>query len=301
MVQRSLVIATLMVLGSFSYAHQPKVGKCSFVPENNLRIPAFIEGQGVTETEFNGVIDRAESIYTSVVRNKGAQLIVKRLWDNETVNAQAYRSGSSWYVDMFGGLARHPAMTKDGFALVLCHELGHHLGGAPKIGTRWATNEGQADYYAGLKCLRRVFAADNNSKIIRDRKEVDPTLAKECSNSYKSDQDVAICIRIGYAGLSVATLFKELKKEQQAPRFETPDPKVVVQTDHRHPATQCRLDTYFQGAICTVAISEDVSDNDPDIGTCSEKYFSRGTRPLCWYSPNDRNIHDLELAAEIFR
>ncbi|MDZ4661890.1 MAG: hypothetical protein SGJ18_09775 [Pseudomonadota bacterium] len=299
MVKQNLVIALALAIGSLGSADQSATGKCTFVPENNLRIPAFIEGQGVTQKEFNAVIDRVESIYTSVVSKQGGILAVKRLWENDTVNAQAYRDGQTWYVDMFGGLARYRSMTKDGFTLVLCHELGHQIGGAPKIGTRWASNEGQADYYAGLKCLRQVFALDDNVKLMRAKTNIDPTLAKECAQSYQSAQDIAICTRIGYAGFSVATMFQELKKEQKIPRFDTPDKNVVVRTDHRHPATQCRLDTYVQGAICTVAVSDEVSDNDPNVGTCGEKYFTRGTRPRCWYSATSQDLYE-DMSDEIY-
>ena len=69
---------------------------------------------------------------------------------------------------MFGGLARHKLVTPDGFALVACHEMGHHLGGAPRRGG-WASNEGQSDYYATTKCARRIWAEDNNAAIMQDR------------------------------------------------------------------------------------------------------------------------------------
>jgi Zn-dependent protease with chaperone function len=54
---------------------------------------------------------------------------------------------------MFGGLARDPLVTKDGFSAVICHEIGHHIAGAPRKGFSWASNEGQADYFATTKCL----------------------------------------------------------------------------------------------------------------------------------------------------
>lgn len=88
-----------------------------------------------------------------------------RLW-----NASAQRMGSTWVVNMYGGLARHNEITIDGFALVLCHEIGHHLGGAPKYGgfNTWGTNEGGSDYFATLKCLRRIFQNDDNTKAIEN-------------------------------------------------------------------------------------------------------------------------------------
>jgi len=73
---------------------------------------------------------------------------------------------------MFGGLARHETMTPDGFATVVCHELGHHLGGVPKkfswFGNSWASNEGQADYFGIMKCLRKMFEHEDNVKIVKE-------------------------------------------------------------------------------------------------------------------------------------
>ena len=78
------------------------------------------------------------------------------------MNAFAKQGASTWEVHMYGGLARHQAVTADGFALVVCHELGHHLGGAPQkvdwFGRlRWASNEGQADYWGTAKCFRKLL------------------------------------------------------------------------------------------------------------------------------------------------
>ncbi len=107
-----------------------------FVPENNVKIPVgtkktsrFYSARqqvgGLTEADFNAVIDRAERLYGPVIAQAGGTLQVKRLWTNETVNASAQQFGTSWVVNMFGGLARHAAITQEGFALVICHEIGH--------------------------------------------------------------------------------------------------------------------------------------------------------------------------------
>jgi hypothetical protein len=52
------------------------------------------------------------------------------LWNVPTINAQAWRLGNHLRVTVYGGLARHPAMTACGLSLMLAHETGHHLGGA---------------------------------------------------------------------------------------------------------------------------------------------------------------------------
>lgn len=262
-----------------------KAEKC--IPENDLYIPSFVEGQGVTKAEFNEVIDRVEELYAPVIRRMGGELIVKRLWENGTVNASANRVDNKYFVNMFGGLARHRVMTKDGLALVICHELGHHIGGAPKIGTRWATNEGQSDYFAGLKCLRHVFANQNNVDYVRNL-TADPIAERECAKSFKGQEAQAICVRSAMAGVVAAMMFKELRKEQTSPQFDTPDTSKVEKTFHGHPATQCRMDTYFAGTICPADLNQDPSDRDVNVGVCSRKHGeARGARPLCWYSEDN--------------
>ena len=86
----------------------------------------------MTQETFNAVIDSVETIYAPIVAEYGGRLKVERKWDDGTANAYAQRSGSTYKVSMFGGLARHETITPDGFALVVCHEIGHHIGGAPK-------------------------------------------------------------------------------------------------------------------------------------------------------------------------
>jgi hypothetical protein len=53
-----------------------------------------------------------------------------------------------------------------------------------------------------------------------------------------------------------------------------------------HPPTQCRLDTYLAGSLCTQPVSAAVSDSDVTAGVCTRSGgFTTGFRPLCWYKP----------------
>ena len=283
----------LTLLLAFSLTLSGNVFACSedgssgFLPDNDLFIPAHAKRVGgITEAQFNAVIDKIEAIYAPIVSNMGGRLIINRKWNDGTVNANATRLGG-WNVNMFGGLARHEAITEDGFALVLCHEIGHHLGGAPKVGgffNRWASNEGQSDYFATLKCLRKAFMNDNNAQIARKLK-APKTLVQSCVKAWGNLQDSALCVRNGMAGKSVAALFAALRSQPEA-SFDTPDRRVVSSTDDKHPAHQCRLDTYFQGALCEASFNEDVSQSDEVRGTCHGRLgHTEGLRPLCWFKP----------------
>ncbi len=267
-------------------------GSEGFLPENNLKISVNAKRfGGITEEQFNAVIDKAEVLYAPIISQEGAGATLKvvRNWTDGTVNAYAQQIGKEWRVSMFGGLARHETITPDGFALVVCHELGHHIGGAPRKispwASPWASNEGQADYFATLKCLRRVWNDEDNATVVASM-EIPAELSNKCSANF-SGEDAAICIRGGMAGMSVAKLFQALYKETTPPLFETPSIKVVTKTDDNHPATQCRLDTYFQGALCDKSFNENVSASSEVTGTChGSTGHSLGLRPLCWFKPS---------------
>jgi hypothetical protein len=266
-------------------------GKEGFLPDNNLKISVDAKRfGGLSEQEFNDVITKVESIYAPIVAELGGTLKVSRGWTDATVNAYAQRVGSEWKVAMFGGLARHETITADGFALVVCHEIGHHIGGAPKkvgyYSNSWASNEGQSDYFANLKCLRRAFLNDDNKAII-SKMEIPMALSEACSKAFASEEDRAICIRGGMAGDSVARLFAALRNQSTPAKFDTPDRSVVSVTNDNHPATQCRMDTYFQGSLCDVSFNEDVEQDSEVSGTCHGSLgHNSGLRPRCWFKPS---------------
>ncbi len=262
-------------------------GKEGIVEENNLRIPVSAKSiNGITAEQFNAVIDEVTTVMGPLVKSHGGELQVVKLWEDETVNAYAEQEGTTWKVSMFGGLARHETITRDGMALVVCHEVGHHIGGAPLYSWKsgWAATEGQSDYFATTKCLRQVWEKDNNEEIIAAM-DVPAKVKEMCGQHHVWNHDYALCVRGAMAGDSVAKLFAALR--QQAPaKFETPDAKVVKYTQESHPATQCRLDTYFQGALCEVPASVEFSRDTEVTGSCHKTLGHKiGMRPLCWFKP----------------
>jgi len=262
---------------------------CSgFLPENDLNIPVQdginVLATGISESQFVSILNRIAAEYRGEVASHGAQLAIANNWADGTVNAFADRQGRRWIISMYGGLARYPRMTYDGYMAIACHEMGHHLGGAPRFSAfDWASIEGQSDYYATLKCLRRMFRNDNNEQILAGR-TLNSHIVSECLSEHKARAEQLLCIRAAHAGQSLASVMAALENGK-IPNVRTPDPRRVSRTEGTHPHAQCRMDTYFQGALCRVAVSKQLSRTDYRTGTCAGTAYSRGLRPRCWFKP----------------
>ena len=213
----ALFIIALLAVPQLSQGAHP-VFKGSFLPPNNLRISVnSLAAKGLTEKQFNAVIDEIEAIYTPIVAAKGAKLVINRLWDDPTVNSDAEEENDKWIINSYGGLARDQHITQDGFALVACHEMGHHLGGAPKYngGGDWASNEGEADYFSTSKCLHLMFSSPASKHFTHTSAGNDLAIAKAaCAKSYPKWhwKARAVCVRSAMAGLSVTGLLAELSQ-----------------------------------------------------------------------------------------
>jgi hypothetical protein len=95
------------------------------------------------------------------------------LWESASINAQAWRLGSSRYVRLYGGIVRHRAISKPGLAVTLAHETGHHLGGLPRDpAMRWMTWQGQADYWAARTAMPLVFGSQARNLTLRGARQI---------------------------------------------------------------------------------------------------------------------------------
>lgn len=288
-----LTLRALLVAG-FAFtltapAHKIETLCSGVMPENDMYISVADPNAGsVTEADFNAVLDLIEQFYRPIIQAKGGTLTVNREWSNGEVNASAQQMGRSWVINMYGGLARHPVITKDAFMLVACHEIGHHIAGAPKVNnwfSSWASNEGAADYFANLRCMRSMFKDDETARFVAEN-AIDATVKRKCEEIYQTQAEENTCMRASMAAHSLTSLFNSMNESAPVLRFDTPDQNVVSRTNDRHPAPQCRLDTYYQASICLHDGSIELSDTNPATGTCWEGNGARdGIRPRCWFKP----------------
>ncbi len=290
----SKILLSYVLLGSISSLH---ADNC--FPESDKSYPvshkkSVLSLEGIDEFQSNQIIENFKRLMSSEVqRQLGKKLEINLDWENPKVNASATRDDNdNPVIVIFGGMVRHPEQTVDGLYTILCHELGHHLGGAPRKfrgysdKRSWASAEGQSDYYAATKCLPIVFNQSITSPKMDDLAETKELSAAEiaCGNDL-------ICSRILLSGFSVAKVFASLRDYIEEPSLSNKDKNVVWETEMGHPHPQCRLDTIRSGALCSVSPSLPFDQLDPQIGACntykSEELEEIGARPRCWYYPDE--------------
>jgi len=210
----------------------------------------------MSEPEFREEIKKFQTFFAGEVKQSAkGKLEIYGTWDSETINAYSMRDEDIFIITISGGFARAPYMTRDSFALVLCHELGHHLGGFPKkYKGHWSSAEGQADYFATSKCLKKYWSTEMNVK----RKIEEASVAFIHALAHKKNLPVF-------------------------PQIFTPDLTKVSKTWLEHPDYQCRLDTLIQGNECKVSRDIPFSDTDEKTGACHSQLDEVGFRPFCWF------------------
>ena len=260
----------------------------TFMPANelNLQDDESFAG-GITQEQFNAVIDRAIKIYEPIIKGFGGKLKFNRRWTDSTVNASANQSGSTWEVNMYGGLARRAEVTEDGFAMVVCHEIGHHIAGYPYV-QGWAANEGQSDMHATGACASKLFSL-NLELADSAYAELPANLKAKCDASHpEGGRD--LCYRAIVAGKSLGDLLAALSN--QTVNYDKPDKSVVRRTVNSHPAAQCRLDTYIAGALCgsskwdyNLIPGKDMRQKEAQDEAYSHSCpVGAGARPKCWFA-----------------
>ena len=165
---------------------------------------------GTTKALYDKVLDQVQRAYDPIFAAKGKRLKIIRSWSDPTVNAQAWWSGSTCNIEMFGGLARWPGITSTAVRQVALHEIGHCLGGAPTYPWDVMSCEGQADYYSTLVGCRE--------------------LGVSC---------VASSLNLARA---LASMGGETRPTRPGPQLPS-----VSWTYCEHPQAQCRLNTYDAG------------------------------------------------------
>lgn len=264
-----LIFFSLFAFFTNAFAYFPKT--------NFVHVESDRYNNGYQKKRYLEVINSFKKVYGPIIEKKGGEFHIIADWTDGAVNAWADRFGNEYQLEIPGGLSRYYLINEAGFVLIICHELGHLLGGRPSKGKRgFISVEGQSDYFASLKCMRRM---NREIEIKIDR---DPEVDLACREIPENQA----CLASLSGAKSVTSYYAELADEP-APSLKKKDPSRVKKTQRGHPKAQCRLDTYRSGALCPVRFEEEIDEDNFRRGVCHLTRFQEFARPRCWYSPLD--------------
>ncbi|MFN8370960.1 MAG: hypothetical protein U0T83_10105, partial [Bacteriovoracaceae bacterium] len=292
----SAVILLLMMSIAAALAYEPSgCGsslKDGFFPDNQVISKAATAlNSNISRDRFDTLLNNLEKSYQAIFKNKQKRLIIKKDWGCDKNNAYATRGQlreegtvdlDESIVIVNGGLARYPLMTEDALLLVVCHEIGHHIGGSPKKMrgnsqlVDWSAAEGQADYFATTKCLKKIFA-EPEFRLPKSL-ETNNDVEKICGTDM-------ICNRIVNASLISAKIYASISSTRASVDLFNTDRSEAYKTILTHPKPQCRLDTMVAGTLCPVDHNIGFDENDANLGACLKTALDinekNGARPSC--------------------
>jgi hypothetical protein len=205
---------------------------------------------GYTEAQFDNVLSVFRKVYEPIVEALQGKLVIEADWTDGAVNMWAERWGNQYRLEIPGGMARYYLINEGAFALSICHELGHLLGGAPQRGL--ISLEGQADYSATRDCMGKIII----HLPFPELRQIDSEVLTLCET--RAAEDPVICRTTLQAAVQLSALYAEIERTPR-PLLSTPSQSVVQETLVTHPPAQCRLDTFAAG------------------------FWGTG-RPACWYA-----------------
>lgn len=229
----------------------------------------------VTRNSFLSIPSLILLTHQSHIQKEKVNVIINTDWEKPYFTAWAHHEGGNKFsLNFWGGLARIPGMNDEGFALTACHELGHVIGGTPKIKIKeflWSSAEGQSDYFASGVCLKNYFTLLHKMNKLTTPDDIPGTSYTLCRTTYSNETDFLICLNISKAIEGFKNMLQHLQWYEETYDIETPSRRVVASTMYdSYPDPQCRIDTLFQGSLCPL-----------NEFPCTGKRL--GARPQCWF------------------
>lgn len=238
-----------------------------------------------SQRNYEEVLTLAYKKYSPIFKKVGLKFAIESDWSSDTVNAYALPIvNKTARVRMFGGYYRKPLISNDAFLLILCHEIGHHLGGDPRYNDDSsypeAAAEGQSDYYASHTCMPIMLADQDNAAFIK-RNPVGFNIMQTCNRAWGMNTPRSlICQRTLSAALALAQNRAEGAGEKR-PSITDKDRDKVGTTNVYHPDNVCRLNTHIAAAICTT--ENDLGLSKGQVCSFRNAFERQGMRPACWY------------------
>lgn len=250
----------------------------------------FISLDSLAQSWKEQIINNAKAIYTPLAIITFNKPLYFKINPSQTIGGSAHHEIDHLAISLDKGLLETSRLTPDGFRMLICHELGHLFGGAPRKnlplewdgpsahdGLSFMTSEGQADYYASLVCFRKMLELETQDLPQPDYRRAGPRLRKRCEEEAGfKNSELKTCLRTGLAGEDFLKLTFEFPISCE--KFDNSVAPQLIRDFY--PDRQCRLDTIVNGGLCNeghaLVLDFDLMENN----SCNQEY---ALRPTCWF------------------
>ena len=236
------------------------------------------------------IINNAKAIYAPLSITTFNKPLYFKISESQTIGGSAHHEVDHLAIVLDKGLFQTSRLTPDGLRMLICHELGHLFGGAPRrnVPPEWdgpsahdglslMTSEGQADYYASLVCFKKLLALEAPDSPRPDYQRVGIRLKHKCEiEAGFKNNELQMCLRAGLAGEDFLKLTFEFPISCE--KFDDSIAPGLIRDFY--PDRQCRLDTILNGALCSEKQVLVLDFDQMENNGCDQEYAKR---PACWF------------------
>lgn len=241
----------------------------------------------VNKTDYVRISNALKSIYADKIREQGGNLKFVLSEASGAPNAYAAKKGEdSWEITVVSSFLNLSHQTIPTLGIILCHEVGHFLGGKPYVVGKqmtaavraWAPKkmsaEGQADYFATSECIKNL-ANQIPDLFVSNKGLLNLPSSQECRRSYTNEKEIKLCNEILTASHQAILVYQQILDQLSVPnsffaRIQNAASDRTLDLVGEYPELDCRYETFIKGTLCSSL----------NINECDDLKWGR---PACWF------------------
>lgn len=246
-----------------------------------------IANASVEKIDYLKITNALNSIYSEKIAAQGGRLKFILSETDSAPNAYAAKKGDgNWEVTVISSFLSLSHQSVPSLGIILCHEIGHFLGGKPYVVGQqmtaavraWAPKkmsaEGQADYFATSECIKKL-ASKIPDLFVNNKGLLNLPSAQECQRSYTSDKEIKLCNEILTASHQTILVYQQIMDQLNVPssffaKIENAASERTLDLVGEYPELDCRYETFIKGTLCSSL----------NVNECDDLKWGR---PACWF------------------